>query len=157
MKKILIIIIIVLASNSVYLSCFADSIDLMKRVSGRILLQVQDFSRAWYVLPDGSSRYPLNNPEDAFYLMSFQSLGITNNDLERIKESENDDDYDEELTNRLNGYILLQVEENGEAWYVDPKDNVRYFLGRPDSAFSILFSKGIAVSNDEIKLIGLGK
>ena len=38
----------------------------------------------------------------------------------------------------VTGYIVLQVEENGEAWYVDPSTVIRYYLGRPDDAFSIM-------------------
>lgn len=38
----------------------------------------------------------------------------------------------------VRGYIVLQVEENGEAWYVDPSNSVRYYLGRPDDAFAIM-------------------
>lgn len=29
------------------------------------------------------------------------------------------------------GLILIQAEQNGEAWYISPKDGKRYFLGRP--------------------------
>jgi uncharacterized protein YoxC len=38
----------------------------------------------------------------------------------------------------LRGKILLQVEGNNEAWYVSPKDNKRYFLGRPAEAVKAL-------------------
>jgi len=35
------------------------------------------------------------------------------------------------------------MEGKGEAWYVNPKDNKRYFLGRPADAMKAL--EGIAV------------
>ncbi|PLX27319.1 hypothetical protein C0583_03305 [Candidatus Parcubacteria bacterium] len=44
--------------------------------------------------------------------------------------------YDEKLINALKGRILLQVEGNGEAWYVD--EGKRYFLGRPGEALRVL-------------------
>lgn len=53
----------------------------------------------------------------------------------------------------LNGKILLQVEKNGEAWYVDPQDGLRYFLNRPDDAFQIMRERGVGVSDQEISRI----
>lgn len=47
----------------------------------------------------------------------------------------------------LNGRILLQVEDKGQAWYVNPLDSKRYYLGRPDDAFSLMRSLGLGVSN----------
>ncbi len=49
----------------------------------------------------------------------------------------------------LNGYILLQVQERGEAWYVNPQDGNRYFLGRPDDAFRVMRELGLGVSNKD--------
>lgn len=36
------------------------------------------------------------------------------------------------------GYILLQVENHGEAWYVYPINGKAYYLGRPADAFKIM-------------------
>jgi hypothetical protein len=46
------------------------------------------------------------------------------------------------------GKIFLQVENNGEAWYVNPEDGKRYFLGRPADAFNIMRSFGLGISNN---------
>lgn len=45
---------------------------------------------------------------------------------------------DNNFANKQKGKILLQVEENGEAWYVNPGDGKRYFLGRPADAFRVM-------------------
>ncbi|NQU84340.1 MAG: hypothetical protein HQ541_01135, partial [Mariniphaga sp.] len=50
------------------------------------------------------------------------------------------------LATSLNGKILLQVEENGEAWYVYPNDLQRYFLGRPADAFNVMRNLGLGIS-----------
>lgn len=50
---------------------------------------------------------------------------------------------------QLSGRILLQVEANGEAWYVNPDNQHRYFLGRPDDAFSIMRSLGLGISEKD--------
>ncbi len=47
------------------------------------------------------------------------------------------------------GRILLQVEGKGEAWYINPKDNKRYFLGRPSDAFYIMRNVGMGISNTD--------
>ncbi len=47
----------------------------------------------------------------------------------------------------LRGRILLQVESHGEAWYVNPANNQRYYLGRPDDAYAIMRSLGLGISN----------
>lgn len=44
------------------------------------------------------------------------------------------------------GKIFLQVERNGEAWYVSPTDNRRYFLGRPADAFQVMRTLGLGLS-----------
>lgn len=57
----------------------------------------------------------------------------------------------EDLSAQLKGRILLQVEERGEAWYVYPADNERYFMGRPADAFDLMKKLGLGISNDDFK------
>jgi plastocyanin len=44
---------------------------------------------------------------------------------------------------------LLAVEDNGEAWYVDPSNKERYFLGRPLDAFNLMQQIGLGISNED--------
>jgi hypothetical protein len=53
------------------------------------------------------------------------------------------------LSDRLSGKILLQVEANGEAWYVFPQNKNRYYLGRPADAFEIMRKLGLGASNKD--------
>ena len=57
------------------------------------------------------------------------------------------------FANQHLGTIFLQVEKNGEAWYVNPGDAKRYFLGRPADAFNIMRSLGLGISNDNLNKI----
>ncbi|RLC37766.1 hypothetical protein DRH27_03560 [Candidatus Falkowbacteria bacterium] len=52
------------------------------------------------------------------------------------------------FTNSHLGKIFLQIEGNGEAWYVNPNDAKRYFLGRPADAFNVMRFLGLGISND---------
>ena len=57
---------------------------------------------------------------------------------------------DEALTKKLAGYILLQVESKGEAWYVNPLDGQRYFLAGPTNAFNLMRQFGLGVKHSVI-------
>ncbi len=53
------------------------------------------------------------------------------------------------LSNRLAGRILLQVEERGQAWYVEPTSNQKYFMGRAADAFSLMRNLGLGISEKD--------
>ena len=55
----------------------------------------------------------------------------------------------EDFSGKLIGKILLQVEQNGEAWYVNPVDHMRYYLGRPADAFKVMREQGLGISNKD--------
>lgn len=55
------------------------------------------------------------------------------------------------------GKILLQVQKNGEAWYVNPDNNKRYFLGRPVDAFNLMRKIGLGITNRDLNKIPLSK
>lgn len=81
-------------------------------------------------------------------------------DLDEIKNNTNPlvagtstETIDYHLRTNMRGRILLQVEDHGEAWYVNPSDGKRYFLGRPADAFSIMRQLGLGISNDNLALI----
>lgn len=50
------------------------------------------------------------------------------------------------LEERLKGRILLQVEAHGEAWYVNPDNRLRYYLGREKDAFNLMRGLGLGIS-----------
>lgn len=49
------------------------------------------------------------------------------------------------------GKILLQVQGRGEAWYVNPADQRRYYLGRPEDAFDVMKKLGIGITNANLR------
>ncbi|MFA5131042.1 MAG: hypothetical protein WC467_01325 [Patescibacteria group bacterium] len=49
----------------------------------------------------------------------------------------------------LQGRILLQVQDKGQAWYVNPLDSHRYYLGRPDDAYAVMRRLGLGISNTD--------
>jgi len=123
---------------------------LAQQLSGKILLQVEDNGEAWYIYPETHQRYFLGRPEDAFELMRKLGLGISNANIEQIPVSDTFNNGNRSLRNQLAGKILLQVEENGEAWYVYPDDTKRYFLGRPADAFALMRELGLGISTENL-------
>ncbi|MBI3956995.1 MAG: phosphodiester glycosidase family protein [Candidatus Kerfeldbacteria bacterium] len=111
---------------------------LAERYSGYVLLDVTNHGEAWYVYPKTLHRFYLGTGTDAFNIMRFLGAGMTNSNLAKIPTDSQDFSGDLALRERFKGRILLQVEENGEAWYVNPRNLKRYFLGRPDEALRIL-------------------
>lgn len=110
---------------------------------GKILLQVEDNGEAWYVYPKNGLRYYLGRPADAFDVMRNLGLGAKH-DL--IHETEI-------FPDNLLGMILLDVEQNGEAYYIYPIDKKKYYLGRPDDAFQIMRELGLGISNANLDLL----
>ena len=56
---------------------------------------------------------------------------------------------DSAFSEKQKGKIFLQVERNGEAWYINPKDAKKYFLGRPADAFGVMRSLSLGISNKD--------
>ncbi|PIR94070.1 hypothetical protein COT97_03220 [Candidatus Falkowbacteria bacterium CG10_big_fil_rev_8_21_14_0_10_39_11] len=63
---------------------------------------------------------------------------------------------DQDLIDRLSGKILLQIEDQGQAWYVSPVNGNRYFLGRPAHAFEIMRGLGLGITDHDIADIPKG-
>ncbi len=60
---------------------------------------------------------------------------------------------DQELIKNLSGRILLQVQKNGEAWYLRPDDNKRYYLPDGEAAYQIMRFLSLGISNKDLSLI----
>ena len=128
----------------------AHAASMAERVSGKIVLDVQNHGEAWYVYPANLYRYYLGRPDDAFDIMRFLGLGITDADLAKIPTSTDTATGDRALRTRLSGRILLQVQQHGEAWYVYPGDLKRYYLGRPSDAFALMSNLGLGISATDL-------
>ena len=118
-------------------------------MSGNILLQIEKNGEGWYVYPDDKKKYYLGRPADAFSIMRNLGLGIKHSELANYLNAK--------FPSRLSGKILLDVEQNGEAYYVNPNDLKGYFLNRPADAFRIMRELGLGITNSDIRKIGVGE
>ena len=60
------------------------------------------------------------------------------------------------LAQRLAGRILLQVENHGEAWYVNPVDGNRYYMKDGATAYEMLRTFGLGISNKDFATLETG-
>ena len=56
----------------------------------------------------------------------------------------------DDLVERVKGKILLRVESKGEAWYVNPDDGKRYYMGRPQDAFELMRTLGLGITDEDL-------
>jgi len=115
--------------------------------AGYILLQIERNGEAWYVYPSNGNRYYLGRPTDAFAIMKKLSLGVKHDYLTGT----------EIFPDHLSGLILLDVEQNGEAYYIYPANQKKYYLGRPADAFRIMSELGLGISNADLVHIPVGE
>lgn len=60
---------------------------------------------------------------------------------------------DEKLSKKLAGKLLLDTEGNGELWYINPSDNLRYYISNYNELFKVINIVGKGISNDNLKSI----
>ena len=126
------------------------SSDLTRNVAGKILLDVENNGEAWYIHPVTLERYYLGRPENAFQIMRQMGLGISNFNLSKIPEEGSSLVGDTDLRKNLAGKILLQVEDAGQAWYVNPATLRRHYLGRPFNAMQIMSDLGLGITHNQL-------
>ncbi len=127
---------------------------IAKKFSGRIFLQVESKGEAWYINPADLKRCYLGRPEDAFKIMRELAIGISNKDLDKLPVAGDEQTtVDNNLLSRLLGKIVLQVEDKGQAYYIDPVSKEAIYLGRPKDAFEIMRSKGTGISNENLEKV----
>lgn len=125
---------------------FIDN-QLAHRLKGRILLQVEERGEAWYVHPNTGLKYYLSSPAKALDAMRELGLGATS----------------EFISSRIYypahvwGRILIDVEDLGKAYYIDPVDKQAYYLGSPEQAYQIMRERSLGISNENIRKIEIGE
>ncbi|MEI7620760.1 MAG: SH3 domain-containing protein [Candidatus Falkowbacteria bacterium] len=121
--------------------------NLVSRLKGYILLQVEQKGEAWYVNPVDSFRYFLKDGDTAYNVMRDMGLGISNANLTKLKAKE------ASLVNRLKGRIVLQVEENGEAYYVNPQTGTLSYLKNGWEAYNVMRNLSLGIKNNDLAKI----
>ena len=146
-----------------YESSKKDS-SLISRLKGSILLQVEEHGEAWYIYPSDSMRYYMKDGATAYSMMRSFGLGITDKDLSTIPLVDAAADIKtstsvcstNKIANQVKGTILLQVEQHGEAWYVDPNTCTRVYMKDGSAAYSIMRELGLGITNTDLTKLPSG-
>ncbi|MFC1599007.1 hypothetical protein ACFL2U_03315 [Patescibacteria group bacterium] len=96
---------------------------------------------------------------EAKYRERIRELQYQINDLEQqviSMEKQQLQPIDLNMVQRTKGKILLQVENNGEAWYVDPEVGKKFYLKDGESAYVALNAFGLGIANEDISKIPVG-
>lgn len=125
----------------------ADKSKVLAKTRGYILLQVESKGEAWYVDPVSSKKVYMKDGEAAYGIMRSYGLGINNANLEKLKSG------NVSLINRLKGKIVLQVEANGEAYYIYPKTGKAYYLKNGEEAYRVMRELGLGITNSDLSVI----
>jgi len=131
----------------------AQAASLTDVVRGRILLDVEGNGAAWYVYPVNDYRYSLGSGKNAYKLMRTLGLGITTENLKKIPKASDTWTAEPGLMNAVRGRILLQVEKNGEAWYVNPVDGRRYYMKNGKAAYKLMRTFGLGITQENLARI----
>jgi hypothetical protein len=140
------------------------STTVAERLQGYILLQVEEHGEAWYIRTEDSNRYYMADGDMAYQMMRYFSLGITDADLLRLNPVDDTDAMlsassvceTNDLARRLRGEILLQVERQGQAWYVYPKNCRIIYMADGDAAYTIMRFLGLGITNADLATIEIG-
>ncbi len=60
------------------------------------------------------------------------------------------------IRERVSGHILLEVERHGEAWYASPVDGQRYYMKDGPTAYNMMRSFGLGISEDDFAKLEAG-
>ena len=143
-KKFLLLTILFLIIN--WIPAKAGAVTLAERLNGYILLQADSHGEAWYVYPNDLKRYYLGRPDDAFQIMGKLGVGTTHSFITGYTI----------FPASVSGKILLDVQSHGEAYYIYPQDRKKYYLGRPDDAFSIMRRLSLGITTADLSAIPIG-
>jgi hypothetical protein len=117
------------------------------------------------VNPADSLRYYMKDGATAYEMMRSFGLGITDKDLAMIPSAEDSAGIKaaksvcstNSVANRLKGKILLQVEQHGEAWYIDPTSCTRVYLKDGAAAYSVMRELGLGIANVDLEKLPDGE
>ena len=137
---------------------FAKTDTTLTKYYGKVLVETDNKSKIWYVDPLKKEKYPLNSESDAVDVMKKVGVGISNKDINRIKlpTSKYSNWRDYTFAKNLSGRIFVQVQDKGQAWYIDPINFRKYYLGSGKNALNILKSLSIKAKSSEINKIKTG-
>lgn len=136
-------------------TCMDSSV--IGKLTGGSTVAVIGEADGWYKvkLADGTKGFVWNSFISITDKLAKPDISYTNEETKKeVYNKEIDKEASESeaksLTDRLKGRILLQVENNGEAWYVHPDDGKRYYMKDGATAYQMMRAFGQGISNADM-------
>ena len=134
-----------------------------KRMSGRILLQVEDYGKAWYVYPKNLKRYYLAGPQDALRILSTLGLGVKQSVFEQLPISFSDyqhqrgvnEDLQLQLTSktkRLTQGPIMESDTTKTDWDSHRLVAGNCLIGTEDGRIAMLYYATYAAGKEQVGL-----
>ncbi len=146
-------------------ACSLGMPSVARGLLGRILLQVQSHGEAWYVHPASGRRYYMKDGAIAYSMMRNFGLGITDKNLATIpsvatvNELKNSSSVcsSNSAAGKVKGWILLQVQAHGEAWYVDATKCRRIYMKDGTAAYALMRFLGLGIADVDLVKLNIGQ
>ncbi len=111
---------------------------------------------AWYISPVDKRRYYFDNEFVGYDKIKSMVLGISNANLFKIPLPGEKITGNLALRQRLSGRFLLQVQNLGRIWYVNPVDLKRYYLDGPKSVRYVIDHTGVNAEDKTLVRFNVG-
>lgn len=125
--------------------CLQAASPLQEKLKGYFLIQVEDHGQVWYITPDSGEKILVENSDIAFEILEKYGLGIKSEKLAEYLDSS--------FPGNFKAKIFLDVENNGEAYYVNPIDMKGWYLDNKDNIINIIGGFALGISNENLSKI----
>jgi len=123
--------------------------NLITKLSGKILLQIESRGEAWYVNPKNGKRYYMANGDEAYNIMRNLSIGINNANFNKLVANK-------AFAKSQAGKIFIKTEDLGKAYYIDFAGTAHYLKDGSD-AYNIMRKLGLGIKNSDLNKIEISK
>jgi len=103
--------------------------------------------------------------EDVYVINGYSDNPLAGDDMKLLSNAyNNNQDYQNAknrvhgsaMADRLKGRIVLKVEDDGKAFYINPSTKKYHYLGRPNDAFDVMREQGLGITNANLGKIAIG-
>lgn len=135
-----------------------DDETIRQRYSGSVVIEDRKFEKLyWYIEPNTQEKYLLKNGDTLSRIIKNISRGIDNDNLNKLPTNDEQENIDWQLTHRLRGNFLLQVEEGGQVWYLNPLDQKLYAIANGKEGLETLQNLAIELDKEKLNLFAENK
>lgn len=158
MKKILFILAIFsffLYGHNTYAATKVLAKDLY---AGSVVVEENfDTPSWWYIDEMSGEKYHLKDGVSVTRLLQKFGQGIHDKDLQKLATSTESTNIDYQLVNKYQGKFLIQVDKAGEAWYLNPLDDLLYRVENGTEGLQQLKYLALDISTTKLKSIQSAK